>query len=94
VAIWALVAAAAVVRKGGSILGSVWLAVRDMFRYPGSQVRPLFHVLAASCEGEGEVAGGKLVEVRSNLELFPPGLEDRAVNASLALSTASITFRR
>ena len=45
-AIWALASAAAVVREGGRVLGSVWSAIRDAYRCPKCQVHPPFHVLA------------------------------------------------
>jgi len=71
VAIWALVAAAAVVREGGRVLRSVWLAVRYVFRCPGSQICPPFHDLALCRVRERarrrvEVSP-KLADVRSNL---------------------------
>ena len=57
-AIWVLVAAAAMVREGGSVLGSVWSTVRNAFRCPGSQVHPISYSCSVSCEGAGKAVGG------------------------------------
>jgi len=48
----AVVAAAIVVREGGSGRGQVWLAVHDAFRCLGSQVCHPFHVLDLCCVWE------------------------------------------
>jgi len=73
VAIWALVAAAVVVRESGSVLGSEWLAVCYSFWCPRSQVRRPFHVLPLCCVREWarrRVEAPNLAEVRSQLPSY------------------------